>query len=92
MSLLRAKYERIKRHWTQLELSRRSGVRQETIYLIETGRLTPTDEQLLRLANALLVTPPSVLLQPTVLKDEAEAVAHVAANSRDDEEQVNVGA
>lgn len=76
--LLRLTYERIRRHWSQSELGRRSSIRQQDISLIETGRLIPTEEQLLRLANALLITPPAVLLAPTVLADEAEATALVA--------------
>ena len=79
MSLLRIKYERIKRHWTQHELARRSGVRVEPIGLIESGRLQPTEDQSLRLANALAISPPSVLMKPTVLADEAEAEALIAA-------------
>lgn len=78
MSLLRIKYERIKRHWTQHELARRSGIRIEPLGLIENGRLQPTEEQLLRLANALKITPPEVLLKPTVLADEAAAERLIA--------------
>lgn len=79
MSLLRLKYERIKRHWSQTELGRRAGgLRAEIISLIESGRLQPTEEQLLHLANALAIAPPAVLLKPTVLVDEADAEALVA--------------
>lgn len=75
--LLRITYERIRRRWSQAELSRRSGIRQQDISLIELGRLQPTDSQLLCLANALLISPPSVLLKPTILADEAAAEALV---------------
>lgn len=76
--VLRLTYERIRRHWSQTELGRRARIRQQDISLIEIGRLIPTEEQLLRLANALAITPPSVLMKPTVLVDESEAEQRVA--------------
>lgn len=78
MPLLRLAYERMKRHWSQSELGRRSGIRQQDISLIETGRLIPTDEQLFRLAVALRMSPPEILLKPTVLADEVEAEQLIA--------------
>ena len=77
MAILRLHYERIKRGWTQAELGRRATIRQTDISAIERGRLNPTDDELLRLANALLISPPSVLLKPTVLPDEGAAEALV---------------
>ena len=68
--IIRLHYERIKRRWTQAELGRRAGIRQTDVSAIERGRLNPTDDELLRLANALLISPPSVLMKPTSLPDE----------------------
>jgi transcriptional regulator with XRE-family HTH domain len=73
--LLRLHYERIKRRWTQAELGRRARIQQTIISAIERGRVNPTEDELLHLANALSITPPSVLMQPTVLPDEAAAEA-----------------
>jgi transcriptional regulator with XRE-family HTH domain len=75
VSILRLHYERIKRRWTQSELGRRAGIQQTTVSAIERGRINPTADELLRLANALLITPPSVLMNETVLPDEAAAEA-----------------
>lgn len=83
MPLLRLQYERMKRRWPQAEVARRSAVSQPEVSAIERGRLIPTEEQLLRLANALHLSPPEVLLKPTILKDEAEAVALVKAREAD---------
>jgi transcriptional regulator with XRE-family HTH domain len=77
VSLHRVKFERLSKGWSQEELARRSGVRVEPLGLIEKGLLTPTEDQLLKLANALWITPPSVLLKPTVLKDEDDEPAAV---------------
>ncbi len=78
MPLIRLHYERIKRRWTQAELGRRAGIRQSDLSAIERGRMVPSEDELLRLANALHLGPPSVLMKPTVLADEAEAEALVA--------------
>jgi transcriptional regulator with XRE-family HTH domain len=72
MFLLRLTVERKKRKWTQVELGRRAAVRNQDISLIEQGRLIPHEEQLARLAGALNISPPSVLLKPTIFKNDAE--------------------
>lgn len=78
MPILRLQYERIKRHWTQAELGRRASIRQPDISYIERGRLNPTADELTRLANALGICPPDVLMRPTILPDEPAAEALVA--------------
>lgn len=78
MPIFRLHLERLKRRWTQAELGRRAGIRQSDISAIERGRLNPTEDELLRLANALAITPPSVLMKETVLADEAAAEALLA--------------
>lgn len=78
MAILRVHYERIKRHWTQAELGQRASIRQTIVSAIERGRVNPTEHELTRLANALHIWPPDVLLKPTVLPDEEAAETLVA--------------
>ena len=61
-SELQVVYERLKEArkragLTQLELSLQSGVSQNMITYIETGKRTPTLTTLLKLCNALNITP-----------------------------------
>ena len=55
--LQRLKEAREKAQHSQLELSYRSGVSQNMITYIETGKRTPTLTTLLKLCNALNITP-----------------------------------
>jgi transcriptional regulator with XRE-family HTH domain len=55
---------RVRRGWTQLELSRHSGVHAADISKIESGRLVPFRTQLRRLARALRVKPEDLAQQP----------------------------
>lgn len=55
--LNRLKEAREKAQLSQLELSYRSGVSQNMITYIETGKRTPTLNTLLKLCNALNITP-----------------------------------
>ena len=55
--LQRLKEIREKAQLSQLELSYRSGVSQNMITYIETGKRTPTLTTLLKLCNALNITP-----------------------------------
>ena len=55
--LQRLKEAREKAQLSQLELSYRSGVSQNMITYIETGKRTPTLTTLLKLCNALNITP-----------------------------------
>ena len=47
---------RKKAGWSKSELARRAGMNQATIGVIESGRLTPYDAQLVKLASALRVS------------------------------------
>lgn len=62
--VLRLKEIREKTQLSQLELSFRSGVSQNMIAYIETGKRTPTLTTLLKLCNALNVTP-AILFEDT---------------------------
>ena len=66
---LRLKFERIRRHLSQDQLGRKTGIRQSDISAMERGRLNPTEDELARLANALLINPPSVLLKEIPIRD-----------------------
>jgi transcriptional regulator with XRE-family HTH domain len=54
---------RLERHIGQPALAKLSGVPQPTISLIERLRLNPTDDELERLARALGVWPPHLLMR-----------------------------
>jgi transcriptional regulator with XRE-family HTH domain len=62
--VLRIKYERKTRGFTQDVVDVLAFVHQPQLSLIENGRLRPTQAQLQRLAKALRVSPPEVLLRP----------------------------
>lgn len=47
---------RKERGWSQSELARRSGIHSSTISLIESGRLTPYDTQIDKIADAFGVS------------------------------------
>lgn len=64
--MLRIRFERIRRGWTQRQLSRLARVTQSDISLIEIGRLLPTQDELGRLALALDVATPADLLRDVV--------------------------
>jgi transcriptional regulator with XRE-family HTH domain len=69
---LRARFERQRRNWTLKQTAFFSTLTTAEISLIETGRLTPTDAQLEKLARAFRVSPPSVLLKPVAVSDPEE--------------------
>lgn len=71
--MLRIRYERQIRKWTQGDLGDLSDIPQATVSLIEIGRLLPTPAQLDRLARALGV-PASVLLREVRPLPEPEEV------------------
>ena len=62
---------RLKRGLSQDELARRANVTQGLIWQIEAGRRTPSLRTLLRLAEALSVSPEELL--PVVSKEESHA-------------------
>jgi transcriptional regulator with XRE-family HTH domain len=66
---LRLKYERLRRQLSQFDLATKANIPRPYISHFEKGRMTPTEDELFRLANVLLVSPPSILLKPCVLAD-----------------------
>jgi transcriptional regulator with XRE-family HTH domain len=66
---LRLRLERHLRCWTQKDVARASGIPQQIISAIESGRLNPTPDELDRLAHAFRVSPAELLLQPVALQD-----------------------
>ncbi|ULR41372.1 helix-turn-helix domain-containing protein [Thermus sp. NEB1569] len=62
---------RLKRGLSQYELARAANVSQGLIWQIEAGRKTPRLKTLLRLAEALSVSPEELL--PVVSKEETHA-------------------
>ena len=50
---MKVKFERIKKGLSQEELAFRAGVNKNTIWKIETGKVSPTVETLAKIANAL---------------------------------------
>ena len=73
--MLRIRYERLRRGWSQEQLGRLSHIHQPVIAYIELGRVLPSDDELTSLARALGISPPSVLLKPVTVHDPDEAVA-----------------
>ena len=69
-TIFRIHYERIQKRLSQKELARRARMRQQDLSLMEQGRYLPTPDELFRLSQVLLITPPEVLLKPTVLREE----------------------
>lgn len=51
------------REWSRAELARRANMNQNTVGLIERGRLLPYDSQLQKLATALGVGNPASLIE-----------------------------
>lgn len=72
--MLRLQYERIVHGFSQGTLARLAGTTQPDICLIERGRLLPTATQLERLARALGVAPPSILLKPVLVEPADDTV------------------
>lgn len=53
---LKIKFERIKKGFSQEELAFRAGINKNTIWKIETGRISPTIATLEKICNALGLT------------------------------------
>jgi transcriptional regulator with XRE-family HTH domain len=75
--LLRLKFERIARNLSQNDLANQTGLKQSDISSIERRRLNPTPMELAKLANALLVNPPDVLMTEVELKTPESAAEKV---------------
>lgn len=79
--MVRAKFERLKRDWTQADLlARAQSLDYHTLRLLEQGRATPTDEQLAELGRVFKISPASVLLKPTLVRDPEEVDAEQVAS------------
>jgi len=59
--MLRIKAERLRRGWTQLQLAVLTRLQTTEISRIENGRFRPYPGQMLRLCNALELTPEELL-------------------------------
>jgi len=68
--VLRLKYERHIRGFTQAHVAAAVRVFQSELCLMENGRLVPTPAQLQRLADAFRVQPASKLLEHVVVMRE----------------------
>jgi transcriptional regulator with XRE-family HTH domain len=73
--VLRIRFERLQRGWTQTDVAIRAHVMQQEVSLIEQGRLIPRPNQLERLGRAFGI-PSASLLKPVSIAevDEAEPV------------------
>lgn len=70
--MLRLRFERLERGWSQEEVGTAARVHQTTLALIEKGRLKPTPAVLSRLASVFNIAPPDALLAPvTIAEPEA---------------------
>lgn len=70
----RLKEEREKLHLSQMELSYASGVSQNMITYIETGKRTPTLSTILKLCSAMKLNPSLLFPQNTAGKKEAKRI------------------
>ena len=60
--MLRARFERLNQRLSIRAVARAARLSEPVVCLIELGRLVPTDDELTRIANALGLNPPSLLL------------------------------
>lgn len=70
----RLKEEREKLHLSQMELSYESGISQNMITYIETGKRTPTLSTILKLCSAMDLNPSLLFPQNTSDKKEAKKI------------------
>ena len=66
---LRLRYERYRCKLTQEALANKAGLHRNFIINFESGRMIPTPEELFRLANVLLVSPPEILMREVKIPD-----------------------
>jgi transcriptional regulator with XRE-family HTH domain len=69
----RLKKEREKANYSQMELSLESGVSQNMITYIETGKRTPTLTTILKLCNALKIEPGTLFPKTDAEKENAKS-------------------
>jgi transcriptional regulator with XRE-family HTH domain len=78
---LRLRFERYRRNLTQAQLGRKAGIPYSHICWMETGRMIPTEKELARLADVLLVSPPEILMREVAIADpESEPEPRVTAD------------
>ncbi len=68
----RLRQERENLNWSQLELSLESGVSQNMITYIETGKRTPSLSTVLKLCNAMKIDPSILFLKHDMEKERAK--------------------
>ena len=68
----RLRQERENLHWSQLDLSYESGVSQNMITYIETGKRTPSLSTILKLCNAMKIDPSILFLKNDLEKENAK--------------------
>lgn len=71
------KKQRESHNLSQMELSYESGISQNMITYIETGKRTPTINTILKLCNAMKISP--ALLFPKDISDKQEAKSTILA-------------
>jgi transcriptional regulator with XRE-family HTH domain len=59
--MVRLRWERLRRGWTQAQLATRAEMTTPDISRIETGRLVPYPKQLIRMGRVLKVDPSTLL-------------------------------
>lgn len=72
--MIRLKYERVQRGFSQATLAHIAKLPQPVICLIEMGRWNPTADELDALGRALGIAPASVLLKLVTVHDPDEVV------------------
>jgi transcriptional regulator with XRE-family HTH domain len=80
--MFRFHYERLQRKWPQTQLAALTGINQVYLSLMENGRMTPNDDELARLARALGVYPPAVLLKTVLVEPPEVDEPQVQAEAR----------
>jgi transcriptional regulator with XRE-family HTH domain len=70
--VLRIRFERLLRGWSQTDVAHLAHVMQQEVSLIEQGRLIPTPNQLERLGRAFGI-PPASLLKPVAIVEADDA-------------------
>lgn len=76
---------REKHGWSLTELSNRAGISRSYLAQIESGQSAPTEDKILKLANALGALPSELL------GEQPSGQAHVPPMLRDFAEQANLG-
>jgi transcriptional regulator with XRE-family HTH domain len=70
----------LRRNWTEVQFAAVTGINQVYLSLMEQGRMTPSEDELARMARALGVASPSLLMrrvpdEPLVDEPQVQAEA-----------------